>query len=412
MVAGGAALAREVGGRVVFVEGALPGERVSARVTDGRRDFARAVTVEVLDASPDRVSPPCPALAAGCGGCTWQHVSPPAQLRLKASIVVDALRRIGRLAEPPAPRTVPLASPALRTTARLAVNDAGRAGHRPAGRASPGGGGGRGGDGGGDGDGADPAPAVATDHCLVAHPLLDELIVAGRYPGAGEVLLRVGVASGERLVRTQAGAAGVVVPADVTVIEEADRRAAYVHEEVAGRRFRISAESFFQSGPVVATALVEAVDEAVGDALGHGGHLVDAYAGVGLFASVLGSIHAARVTAVESHRPAAADARRNLADVDAVVVATEVGRWRRKPGDPPPDVVVADPSRPGLGRPGVAAIVATDAPCLVLVSCDPASLGRDTSLLAEAGYRFSSLTLVDAFPHTFHVETVSRFDRR
>lgn len=397
MVAGGAALARAAGGRVVFVEGALPGERVLARVTEGRRDFARAATVEVFDASPDRVSPPCPALAAGCGGCTWQHVSPPGQLRLKASIVSDALRRIGRLAEPPVPRIVSLAAPALRTTARLAVDPAGRAGYRPSGRGAAGG---------------DPGPAVATDHCLVAHPLLDELIVTGRYPGAGEVLLRVGVASGERLVRARAGASGVVVPADVTVVEEGDSRAAAVHEEVAGRRFRISTDSFFQSGPAVAAALVAEVDEAIGDSLRPGGHLLDAYAGVGLFASVLGATRSARVTAVESDRTAAADARHNLADLNAHVVTAEVGRWRRRPGDPPTDVVVADPSRTGLGRPGVGALAVLNAPRLVLISCDPASLARDTALLGDVGYRLSSVSLVDAFPHTFHVETVCRFDLR
>jgi 23S rRNA (uracil1939-C5)-methyltransferase len=74
-------------------------------------------------------------------------------------------------------------------------------------------------------------------------------------------------------------------------------------------------------------------------------------------------------------------------------------------------VVVADPSRTGLGRPGVAAVAATGASRLALVSCDPASLARDTVLLAEAGYALVSVAMVDAFPHTFHVETVSRFDR-
>ena len=77
MAAGGDALARDGDGRVVFVAGALPGERVAARLTETRHDFARAVAVDVLDPSPDRVAPPCPTLAAGCGGCTWQHVSGP-----------------------------------------------------------------------------------------------------------------------------------------------------------------------------------------------------------------------------------------------------------------------------------------------------------------------------------------------
>lgn len=390
VAAGGAALARDAGGRVVFVEGALPGERVAARVTEARKDYARAVAVRVLDASPHRVAPPCPALAAGCGGCTWQHVAPDAQLRLKAAIVADALRRIGRLPEPPEPRPVALPGPALRTTARLAVSPSGRAGHRRRG-------------------GTD---AVPTDACLAAHPLLEDLIVGGRFPGADEVLLRVGVASGERLARVTGRAApavDVVVPDDVRVVGEGDQRA-FVHERVAGRVFRISADSFFQPGPVAADGLVAAVVEAVGGALGPGSHLVDAYAGTGLFGSVLGATTGARVTAVESGRAAASDARANLADVDASVVVVDVARWdARRSGAA--DVVVADPARSGLGHPGVAALTAAGAARLVLVSCDPASLGRDAALLAGSGYRLADVALVDAFPHTFHVETVARFDR-
>ena len=384
MAAGGAALARDDGGRVVFVEGALPGERVRARLTDMRKDFARAVALEILEPSPDRVAPPCPALAMGCGGCTWQHVSSPGQSRLKADVVVDALRRIGKLAEPPRPQPAPMAGPPLRTTARLAVSPGGRAGHRP--RTGSG--------------------AVETEACLVAHPLLEELIVDGRYPGAREVLLRASVATGERIVLVDRAAGAVRVPTGVPVFQEGDTRRAFMHEEVAGRRFRISAGSFFQAGPEVAAALASAVTSSIGEALPDGGVLVDAYAGVGLFASVIAAQRRARVVAVENDPSAVADARVNLADLDAHVVGVEVARWRPQPAD----VVVADPARSGLGRPGVGAVTATGASRVVLVSCDPASLARDSVLLREAGYALVSVLLVDAFPHTFHVETVSRFD--
>ena len=387
MAAGGAALARDADGRVVFVDGALPGERVRASLTEVRKDFARAVTTEVLDASADRVAPPCPALAAGCGGCTWQHVAPDAQLRLKAGIVVDALRRIARRADPPAPDVVPMAGPSLRTTARLAVSAAGRPGQRP-----------RHGSG-----------AVETDVCRAAHPLLEELIVSSRFPGASEALLRVGVATGERVavVDRLDGPAEVPPGVVVAVAVKGHGRPPGVHEVVAGRRFRISAGSFFQPGPAAAEALVAAVASAAGGALGPGGVLVDAYAGVGLFGSVLGARHGARVVAIEHDQAAVGDARSNLADLDARVVSVEVGRWRACRAD----LVVADPSRTGLGRPGVAALTKARAERLVLVSCDPASLARDTVLLADAGYRLVSVALVDSFPDTFHVETVSRFDR-
>jgi 23S rRNA (uracil1939-C5)-methyltransferase len=172
----------------------------------------------------------------------------------------------------------------------------------------------------------------------------------------------------------------------------------------------VSIGSFFQAGPIAAEALVAAVDDAVGDALAPGGHLVDAYAGVGLFGATIGARRRARVTAIESDGSAVAVALVNLAELDATVVDGEVGRWRPG-GREGVDVVVADPARSGLGRPGVAAVVAAGAPRVVLVSCDPASLARDARLLADAGWRPGPVVLVDAFPDTFHVEAVTRFDR-
>jgi tRNA/tmRNA/rRNA uracil-C5-methylase (TrmA/RlmC/RlmD family) len=389
MVAGGDALAREESARVVFVEGALPGETVLVDLVDSRADFARAVVTEVLEASPDRLPPPCPAVAAGCGGCTWQHIAAAAQIRFKVGIVRDSLRRIGHMRTPPEPVIIPMAARSQRTTARLAVSPEGRSGYRPRGR---------------------PGVAVETDWCHAAHPRLEQLITEGCFPGAHEVLLRVAVASGERVARVVPGSSvpGVSVPSDVVVVGPGG--SAPVTETVAGRQLRISIDSFFQPGPVAAEALVAAVAEAAGTPPDAGGQLVDAYAGVGLFASALGDRWNVPVTAIESNPSAVADARVNLAALDAVVVAADVARWRPRRRDPRVEVMVADPPRPGLGRPGVAAVVASRTPRLVLVSCDPASLGRDTALLQRAGYQLASVALVDAFPDTFHLEVVSRFD--
>lgn len=403
MTAGGDALARDGEGRVVFVEGALPGERVRAVVTSARKDYARAVTVDVVEASPDRVAPPCAARAAGCGGCSWQHVEAGAQIRLKVEIVEDALRRIARVDLGAAGLTIGTRrppAPPRRTTVRLGVGPDGRAGERR--RSSH--------------------DLVLADACQAVHPRLEELVVDGRFVGAREVVLRVGDASGERAAWAPPAGGGrgrqpggptamprFDVPVDVRV-----GRDAVVHEAVGAAWLRVSIESFFQSGPEAAAALVEAVDAAIGDALPAGAHLLDAYAGVGLFGASLGAAHGARVTAIETGRAAVADARVNLerAGVDHTVVRGEVGRWRPGAAAPPVDVVVADPSRTGLGRPGTAAVVAAGAPRLVLVSCDPASFARDAVLLADGGYDLRHIELVDAFPDTFHIEVVARFDRR
>ena len=372
MAAGGDAIARDASGRVVFVTGALPGERVSAALVDERRDYARAHVVDVLDASPDRVDPPCPELAKGCGGCQWQHVTVAGQRRLKAEIVQDALRRIGRLDGPDPEPTVELAPDGYRTTVRAAVVG-GRAGYRR----------------------AASHEVVPVDSCLVAHPLVADLLVTGRFPGASEVVLRAGARTGERLAAPDPATAPIEVPADV--------RRDHLHEVVAGRHWRVSADSFFQSSPEGADALAALVMDA---APASPGTAVDLFSGVGLFAGVLAG-RGWTVTAVESSRAAIADARVNLRNEQATVVRADVNRWEATPAD----LVVADPSRTGLNRRGVAVVVASGATRVVLVSCDAAAFGRDAGLLVAAGYQLRSYTPVDLFPHTAHVEVVSVYDR-
>jgi 23S rRNA (uracil1939-C5)-methyltransferase len=394
VAAGGDAIGRLDDGRVVFVAGALPGERVVAAVTAQRRDFARAQVRSVLDASPDRVGPPCRHHDRGCGGCPWQHVALPAQRRLKERIVTDALERIGRIEAPEVLPAAPLPSEGYRTTVRVAFDRDGVPSlHR---RQSDG--------------------LVDVDSCLVADPRLAALLPGLRLPGLGSARLRVG-AAGAGAVGAAAAGDGVRlvvvdrhpgpaarVPADAVVVGPGQD--GHVVETVGGRRWRISARSFFQAGPHAAAAIVAAVDDAVGAAVGPGGVVVDAYAGVGLIGGVVAGRRAASLVAVESDPAATADARHNLADLDAVVVTCEVGRWTPVPAD----VAVADPARTGLGRPGVAALVATGAARIVLVACDPASLGRDAALLAGAGYAFRRARLVDAFPYSPHVEAVATFD--
>jgi len=111
---------------------------------------------------------------------------------------------------------------------------------------------------------------------------------------------------------------------------------------------------------------------------------------------------------VESSRWSAADSRINLAGRRARIEQVEVGRWRPRRGERF-DVVVADPARTGLGKPGAAALVAAMAPVLVLVSCDPVALARDARLLMDAGYRHDVSEVLDLFPQTHHVEVVTRF---
>ncbi|CAN5794101.1 class I SAM-dependent RNA methyltransferase [soil metagenome] len=389
VAAGGDGVGRTAEGKVVFLPGALPGETVTFAPVEERRSFTRGVVTSIVEASVDRRRPPCPYVAEGCGGCDWQHVAPPAQPGFKAQVVIDALERIGGIGDPLVEPGEALSAEGHRTTVRCGIVD-GRAAYRR--RASH--------------------DLLAVERCLVAHPLVDELITEGRFGGATEVTLRAGARTGERLVLAHPSAQCVVVPDDVIVVgtdELRNGRRAWYHEEVAGRRYRISATSFFPARPDGAEALIDAARRATAADGPPDGALIDLFCGVGLFAGALGA--GRPVVAVERHGPAVHDARHNLSGHrggknPVKVVRAGLDRWRPSPAD----VVIADPARSGLGRRAVTQVAATGARRVVLVSCDPASLGRDARLLADAGYRFMGSTLVDLFPHTAHVEVVTRFD--
>jgi 23S rRNA (uracil1939-C5)-methyltransferase len=393
LVAGGAALARRESGSIVLVDGALPGELVEVRV-ERRSGTERGRMLQILEPSVDRIDPSCPHVLEGCGGCDLASLELPAQHVVKLDLVQDSLRRLGRLNYAVVDLGPTLEPWSFRTTLRMAVIG-GRAGLRM----------------------AESHDVVGIDHCAVAHPLLNEMIVEGRFGAATEVMFRVGARTGERMAVVTPTAAGVKLPGDVLVVgadELAAGRRAWIHEEVAGRRWRISAESFFQTRADGAEALVGVVRTLAADVLDSDDAsdaprtLLDAYCGVGLFAgSLLDGRAGWRAVAAERSRSSVADARQNLGDLEARVVGTSIERLRA----PRADLVVADPSRSGLGRAGVKVLASADAPVLILVSCDPAAAGRDAALLASSGYRAVRSLLVDLFPHTHHTELVSRFEK-
>jgi 23S rRNA (uracil1939-C5)-methyltransferase len=182
-------------------------------------------------------------------------------------------------------------------------------------------------------------------------------------------------------------------------------------EVVAGVSLQVSAGAFFQSGPAAAELLVDAVRAAGGAELAAARRVVDAYGGGGLFAATVVPDHA-HVTLVEGSPVACDDARVNLAGRSADVVCAGVEEWPTVAGpDGTADVVIADPSRQGLGAEAAARLSDAAAPVLVLVSCDPVAMARDTALLADQGYRHAGTTVLDLFPQTHHVEAVTRFER-
>lgn len=384
LVAGGDALGRLSDGRVVFVPGALPNEVVDVEITHTKKDFARGRLINIVTASPSRIAPPCEHVARGCGGCSWQHLAVDAQMTAKLEIVREALRRNGKVTDIEVVAGARVGDRGARTTLRMAVDANNRLGFR---REST-------------------HDVVDTPVCLVAHPLLNELIAELNVYKADELTLRCGAATGERAawVHDKDGRGAVTgLPDSVLVGHDAK-----IHEIVHGRKFQVTMSSFFQSSLEGAELLVDAVRRAAGERAlsGADGTVIDAYGGVGLFSATLLD-HDVPMTLVESNTSSCHDAVVNLEQHNASIVQVSIEQWSGELAG----LVIADPARNGLGAAGVEALVNTEAQRIVLVSCDAVAGARDTRLLLDAGYKCGEATVLDLFPHTPHVEVVSAFTR-
>ena len=419
---GGWCVARQPGGRVVFVRHALPGERVRARVTDTTAKFARAEAVEIVQASPDRVEPPCPHARPGaCGGCDWQHASLEAQRRLKAEVIAHQLRRIAGLQRDVTvePLTGDETGLGWRTRIRFSVTPGGVAGllrHRS-------------------------HEVVEVGECLIGHPLVSRAAVTTRRweqiaavevavsPGSGEQAVIVTAAGGRPAAQglTPAARAAAMLGGQVdTILANGPggrltvlHGRGYLHQSAAGRTWRVGAGTFWQVHPaaadVLTTAVLDALDPRSGDVA------LDLYCGAGLFAGALAEAvgPGGMVIGVEGDRAAVRDARHNLRTWPWVRIhcGDVAGILARQQGWPEASLAVLDPPRAGAGRrviqhllrpPGTAAggsagLLRT----VAYVSCDPATLARDIAVFAEFGWKLAALRAFDAFPMTHPVECLA-----
>jgi tRNA/tmRNA/rRNA uracil-C5-methylase (TrmA/RlmC/RlmD family) len=384
-------------GRVVFVRHALPGERVTAEITELHRGYLRADAVEIIQASPDRVQPPCPyAHPGGCGGCDLQHVAPSVQLDWKTAVVRELLARVGGLAAEQISdlgvrvQALPGGPLGWRSRVRYAVDAAGRPGllqHRS-------------------------HQVVPIDRCRIARPAVQELKVLGRSWPEATAIEVVASTGGDVSVLTRTAADSLSPtddPGDVAVLLDGP---AEVRELAAGREWKVPPEGFWQVHPAAADTLVGAVLAMLSPAAGEVSW--DLYGGAGLFAAALAERTGARTTVVESSPVGVAAARRNLADlagVEVVAAKVETALARRRIAGPV-DLVVLDPPRTGAGAKVVRAIAAANPRAVAYVACDPAALARDVATFAGEGWRLNELRAYDCFPMTQHVECVALFKRR
>ena len=429
MTYGPDALAHDAEGRTVFVSGAVAGDRVRALIDREERRWAHANATEVLEPSPDRVTPLCP-YAFVCGGCPWASLSYEAQAEAKRSGVVDALSRIGKLGDERSGALVsPIVSPGepwgYRNKVELAVaSDGGRVTLGMHGRS--------------EGD------VVRVKECRLLDKFGSKAVKAvsgalSYLAGSHELgLERVGIRVSRRTKEVEVALWGRPGPfprpqvakvlADalhptsvVRVMQRGPakaRRIAGVEclsgagswtELVASERMRISAPSFFQVNTRGAEKLVELVLDGLDPREDE--EAMDLYCGAGTFTLPLAR-RSAFVSAVESYGPAVRDLRRNLERAGLGNVDPIGGDAGREFPDTDADVIVVDPPRAGLAEDVVAQLSEQPARAIAYVSCDPATLARDLARFASAGvFKPRSITPVDLFPQTYHVETVTILER-
>ncbi len=426
-----------IGGYIVFVPGAIPGERVRAEIVSAGRKHGRAELVEIERSAGARVEPRCRHFAV-CGGCQLQHVDLETQRRTKT----DRLRKT--LSHALRTRSVPVEAMrgsedgwGLRT--KVALHFSGTPEHLVAGyfqRRS--------------------RELVGIAECPVSDPLALRVALAARdgviraglsawdprsddgeiravvaraAPSTQDVHLivvvrrepRAGFAAIVRAAR-DAGATGVSIdrndgPPERLTSGDPPRvifGEGTIREEVRGTRMRVSPGAFFQTSSYGAGELVDVVRELHGATAD--GRIVDLYCGVGLFALALAP-DVARVVAVDENEEAVEDARlaaeaagiQNVTFKSGVVerLADSLARGRGEL-----DAAIVDPPRAGLSRRVVDVLLQRLTPRrIVYVSCDPESLGRDLRQLVHGGYRLARVVPVDMFPHTHHIEAVAVLDR-
>lgn len=375
---GGIFVARHEG-RVIFVEGAIPGESVTAEVYQDAGSYLRARTLEVLNPSEHRVPHFWKASREGAGGAEFGHIELSFQRELKAQVLTEAFARM-------ADKEVVVEVEAMpsdelrnglhyRTRVQLNVDESGLAG-----------------------------PSKSRSN---------EIVFTKDLPLAVAEIEELGLH-----LKNWSGVSKISIAASSTgdlqwMVDKKVNGASKLIERVAGRTFRLSSGAFWQvhtDAPAALTSSVAAMAKVLSfDPLKHN---LDLYAGAGLFSATLSNSYAgARFTAVESSKQAVADGERSTQDLkDLTFVKSDVLEFLKR-AKPEYDTVVLDPPRSGAAGKVIAALVKLSPRNIIYVACDPVALARDVKLLSAAGYQIRGLESFDIFPHTHHFECVLALSR-
>ncbi|WP_297565542.1 class I SAM-dependent RNA methyltransferase [uncultured Arcanobacterium sp.] len=394
---GGYGVARE-NGQVIFVGGAIPGEKVRVQIFERKRRFAKAVVQEVLEAAPERIENPWPAGGvAYTGAADFAHIALPSQRELKAQVVAAQLRKIGGEIITAQLADLPLVVEAVdssdgwgsRSRIDLVKMPQGFGMYR-----------------------AHSHELLPLQEMPLADARIESLDLWG---GAWDKYVPVGakvraVASSGGDIRLAVGKKVYSAPgkrAARTVREQVLLPGESDSQTQKNYRYALDAAGFWQVHREAPRTLIMAVQDFLGDISGVRG--VDLYAGAGLFSQPLADCIGPRgsLSTYEGSREAVKAAQKNLAAFPwAKAQEVRIGARNIQKLTAQADFVLADPPRAGLGVAAAQQLAKSGAEKIVLVSCDPAAMARDVAQLAAGGYRMTGIHIFDIFPHTHHVESV------
>ncbi|MEO8355052.1 MAG: class I SAM-dependent RNA methyltransferase [Chloroflexota bacterium] len=385
------------GGRAVFVPFGLPGERVRIRLTEEKRTFARGELVEILEPSPHRITPRCIHFGV-CGGCHYQHLPYEKQLEVKVEILRDQLTRIGKIENPPVQKMV--ASPGpwnYRNHVQFHLTREGKPGYVTAAR-----------------------PRVfAIFECHLPEGSINSLWPQLEFEpemNIERVSLRSGVDDELMLVldSDSAEAPELEIEAGISVTHIFEENTVVIAGNdnitirVLERDFRVSAAAFFQVNTAMAAKMVEHLITHL--PITSSSTILDIYCGAGLFSAFLAP-KCGRVIGVESSESACEDFVVNLDEFENVELYEGLAEDVIPHLEAKPDIVLVDPPRAGLDKSVVDGILKLNPKVIAYVSCDPSTLARDAARLIKGGYQLKDVTPFDLFPQTYHIESISIFEK-
>lgn len=404
LVYGGESLSKgPQSGKIVFLRGGLRNETVEYRITKTRKTFSHGTITKILKPSPFRTVPLCPYFGFktdNCGGCDYQYIDYSKQLEIKKNIIEEQLKRIGKMEDINIKETI--ASPhtwGYRNIVQFHITPQGECGFKV--RKS--------------------RTIIPIGKCLLLSEALNKLLCRDnfRFRSYNRVTARISSSApghhvlqiyGEVIPERNAAPGRnrkLSPPQTKKLLEGPD----YIEILVKDIPFKVSYNSFFQVNQYLIPQLVDTVIKQLSPQ--DNDVVLDAYSGVGLFTRFIAP-YVKKVVAVELNHNAVKDFNENLGELSNITLIQ--GSFEKKIGELKDQFtkIILDPPRSGCDKRIFTALKEKEFSRLnklVMVSCNPATLARDSHALTDCGFKLRIIQPIDLFPQTYHIESVSLWER-